>query len=532
MAAESVPTAALPLSALPLSALPFPAHEIAAQPPDKPAVVTADGRRTLTYGELERRSRQVARLLAGLGLRTGDRIAVLLPNQPEYFEIGWGAQRSGLYWTPVNWHLTAAEAGYIVEDCGASVLFAAAELADTAAQIGARVPELVTFLVGDERPDLPGARSYAQAIADLPADPLDGQAEGSTVFYSSGTTGLPKGIRRDTTFPPFGTGSPLDVVMSLVFGFGPDAVYLCPAPLYHAAPLGFTMGTHRNGGTIVLMDRFDPADCLRAIGRHRVTHAQFVPTHFVRLLRLPDAERKAADLASLQVVIHAAAPCPAEVKRQMIDWFGPKIFEYYAGSEGNGMTVIGSADWLAHPGSVGRPLGGALHIVGEDGAELPAGEDGLVYFDTAPFEYLGDPAKTAGSRHEKGWSTLGDIGHLDGEGFLYLSDRRTDLIISGGVNIYPAEIEEALITHPAVADVGVIGVPDAEMGQQVLAIVQLTEKGTGSAHLAADLIAHCRSRLAPFKCPRGVEFVAELPRTPTGKLLRRKLREARQPGNP
>ncbi|HEY2508331.1 MAG TPA: acyl-CoA synthetase [Streptosporangiaceae bacterium] len=509
-------------------ALLYPALEIAAQAPDKPAVVTADGSQVVTYGQLERRSRQVSRLLASLGVQTSDHVAVMLANRPEYFEIAWGAQRSGAYWTPVNWHLTAAEAAYIVEDCGASVLFSSPETADTAAHISARLPGLRTFAVEGGAGDLPGLADYEQAIADLPDDPVTGQIEGSTLFYSSGTTGRPKGIRRATEFPPFGTGSALDLVMSFVFGFGPDSVYLCPAPLYHAAPLGFTMAAHRNGGTVVLMDRFDPAECLRAIERHKVTHVQFVPTHFVRLLKLAEAERQAADLSSLQVVIHAAAPCPAEVKRQMIDWLGPKIFEYYAGSEGNGMTVIGSADWLAHPGSVGRSLAGAMHIVDDDGVELPAGQDGLIYFEGAPFEYHNDPAKTDGSRHAQGWSTLGDIGHVDDEGFLYLSDRRTDLIISGGVNIYPAEIEAVLITHPAVADVAVIGVPDAEMGQSVLAIVQLSEEGTASPGVADDLVAHCRSGLASFKCPRAVEFVPELPRTPTGKLLRRKLREERQ----
>ena len=260
--------------------------------------------------------------------------------------------------------------------------------------------------------------------------------------------------------------------MNLVYGFGPDSVYLCPGPLYHAAPLGFSMGTQRNGGTVVLMERFDPVGCLRAIEAHQVTHVQFVPTHFVRLLRLPEPERRRYDLGTLRRVIHAAAPCPPDVKRQMIDWLGPVIWEYYAGSEGNGMTVIDTPGWLAHPGSVGRAISAAVHIVDESGHELPAGQDGLIYFEGTAFEYHNDPAKTAGVRDERGWSTLGDIGHLDAEGFLYLSDRRTDLIISGGVNLYPREIEEALIGHPAVADVAVIGLPDPEMGQSVLAIVQ------------------------------------------------------------
>jgi acyl-CoA synthetase (AMP-forming)/AMP-acid ligase II len=511
---------------------------IADVPPGKAAVIMADGSRQLTYGELEARSRQVARLLASLGVRVGDHVAVMLGNRPEYFEIAWGAQRAGTYWTPVNWHLTAAEAAYIVADCGASVVFASPETAEAAA----RLPGVTVFVTGDGETasrhgatpeDAPGhsaLASYEAAIAGFSAEPIDAEVEGSTVFYSSGTTGRPKGIKRAAEFAPFGTGLALDQVMNLVYGFGPDSVYLCPGPLYHAAPLGFSMGTHRNGGTVVLMDRFDPLGCLRAIDRHQVTHAQFVPTHFVRMLRLPEAERRGFDLGSLRRVIHAAAPCPPEVKQQMIDWLGPVIWEYYAGSEGNGMTVIDTPDWLSHPGSVGRSLSAALHIVDERGQELPTGQDGLIYFEGTAFEYHNDPGKTASSRDERGWSTLGDIGHLDADGFLYLSDRRTDLIISGGVNLYPREIEEALIGHPAVADAAVIGLPDPEMGQSVLAIVQPSGETTASPELAAELIGYCRDRLAAFKCPRSVEFVAALPRTPTGKLLRRQLRAERQPG--
>jgi long-chain acyl-CoA synthetase len=501
--------------------------EVAAARPDHPAVIMADGGGSVSYGELDRRSCQVSRLLAGLGVGPGDHVAVMLANRPEYFEIGWGCQRRGTRWTPVNWHLTPDEAGYIVADCGATVLFASPETAAVAAQIAATRPGLSAFVTGGA-PDRPGLAGYENAIAGLPGHPLPGEVEGIYFFYSSGTTGRPKGIQRVHTFPPFGTGIGLEQVLRTAFGFGPDSVYLCPAPLYHAAPVAYSIGAQRNGGTVVLMERFDPVECLRAIERYRVTHVQFVPTHFVRLLKLPPEQRAAFDVSSLQAVIHAAAPCPVEVKRQMIDWLGPIVFEYYAGSEGNGTTMIDSADWLAHPGSVGRAIGTNVHVVGEDGAELPPGDDGLIYFDSQSFEYHNDQPKTAAARDDRGWSTLGDVGHVDGQGYLYLSDRRTDLIISGGVNIYPAEIEEALIMHPAVADVAVIGVPDAEMGQQVVAIVQLADQGTGLDQVTADLMAHCRSRLASFKCPRSVEFVTELPRTPTGKLLRRRLRADRQ----
>jgi len=499
--------------------------EIAGRDPGRTAVVMADGSAAVSYAELDQRSLQVARLLAGHGIGTGDRVAILMPNRPEYFEIAWGAQRRGTYWVPVNWHLTADETGYIVADSGAQVLFASAETADVAARIARECPGVrAAYLVGGEHPDLAG---YAGAIAAQPATPLDGETEGMTFFYSSGTTGRPKGIRRSHEFPPFGTGLPLDHLMALVFGFTPEARYLCPAPLYHAAPIGWAMGTQRSGGTVVLMPRFDAVQCLRAIERHKVTHAQFVPTHFVRLLKLPEAQRRAFDLSSLQLVIHAAAPCPADVKRQMIGWLGPILLEYYAGSEGNGITIIGSQEWLEHPGSVGKALGAVVHILGPDGEDLPPGEDGVIYFDGGAFEYHNDPGKTAAAVNDKGWSTLGDIGRLDADGYLYLADRRTDLIISGGVNIYPAEVEEALVMHPAVADVAVIGVPDPEMGQSVLAVVQpAAGAGTFDAgELAAELIAHCKSRLASFKCPKSVEFVTELPRLPTGKLLRRQLRE-------
>jgi long-chain acyl-CoA synthetase len=497
---------------------------IAARTPDKAAITMADGTRGLSFSELDRRSLQVAGLLRAHGLGRKEHIAVLMDNSPEFLEVAWGAQRSGVYWTPVNWHLTEDEAAYVVRDCGARVLFASERVGGLAERIVAGSPTLDAALVTG--PARGGLAAYEEALAPIPAEPAQDEAEGTYFFYSSGTTGMPKGIRPDHEFPPFGTGLRIDHLMASSFGFGPDSVYLCPAPLYHAAPSGWSLGTNRNGGTVVVMERFDPLACLRAIEEHRVTHVQFVPTHFVRMLKLPESLRRGFDLSSLQVVVHAAAPCPVEVKRRMIEWFGPKVMEFYAGSEGAGMTVINSQDWLAHPGSVGRPAIGQVHILDGDGTELPPGEVGSVYFSgVGSFQYHNDPEKTANAFNDRGWPTLGDLGRLDDEGYLYLADRRTDLIISGGVNIYPAEIEDALIMHAGVADVAVVGVPDEEMGQSVRAVVQCAPGVDATPELAEELVADCRERLAGFKCPRSVVFVDELPRLPSGKLLRRRVRE-------
>jgi acyl-CoA synthetase (AMP-forming)/AMP-acid ligase II len=371
-----------------------------------------------------------------------------------------------------------------------------------------------------------GFESYDGATAGMEARPLEHETEGACMFYSSGTTGRPKGIERPLSGRPYGSSQPLDALISAGYGFGLDTVYLCPAPLYHAAPLGWSMATQRLGGTVILMERFDPLETLALIERHRVTHAQFVPTMFVRMLKLPADERRRFDLSSLRAVIHAAAPCPVDVKRQMIEWWGPLIYEYYAGSEGNGFCAIDSADWLAHPGSVGRPVGVEIHIVGEDGREVPTGAVGVVYFGGGePFAYHNDAVKTAEAYTPEGWSTLGDVGYVDDEGYLYLTDRKSHMIISGGVNIYPQEVEDVLVLHPEVADVAVIGVPHAEMGEEVKAVVQLVDMSMAGPELERELIAYCESRVARFKFPRSVDFDPELPRLPTGKLAKRLLRD-------
>jgi len=489
---------------------------------DKHALVMGASGETRTYRQLEDASNRVAQLLRARGLRTGDRVAVLLVNRPAWYEVVWGALRAGLYVTPVNFHLTAGEAGYIVADCGARALVADAGLAGTVAAMGADLGGVGTRLaVGGE---LPGFEPYAEAVAAMPAEPIGDESEGSWMLYSSGTTGRPKGVKPPLRGDALGAPQPFASLLVGLYGFSESTVYLSPAPLYHAAPAGWTTMTQRLGGTAVVMERFDAEEWLALVERHRATHSQLVPTHLVRLLKLPDDVRRRYDLSSLELVVHAAAPCPPDVKRAALDWLGPIVHEFYSGSEGSGFCAIGPQEWLDHPGSVGRSLMGAVHIVGEDGEDVPVGEEGQVWFVSATrFEYHGDPAKTATAWNDRGWSTMGDIGRLDADGYLYLTDRVANTIISGGVNIYPREAEDVLIVHPAVHDVGVVGVPDDEMGQRVVAFVQV-EPGVAAADaLGAELLAWCRERLTHYKCPTEVRFIDELPRLPTGKLLKRAL---------
>lgn len=489
-------------------------------PDEKPALVMGDSGLTWTFGQLQRRTDEAAAMLAAHGLGFGDHIAVLFANEPELFPVVWAAQRTGLYYTPVNWHLTPDEAAYIVADCGAQVLFASPAHRELTERISAAVPTVVPVITGTG-PAATDGGDVARAARD---GDLPQRWEGFAMFYSSGTTGRPKGIARPPVRTPLGTAGPIDALMRRLYGLGPDSVYLSTGPLYHAAPLGWSTATQRVGGTTVVMERFDALRTLELIERYRVTHVQFVPTMMQRLLRLPARDRQRYDLSSLRTVVHAAAPCPVDLKRQFIDWFGPIVWEYYAGSEGNGYFAIDASDWLAHPGSVGRAMYGTPHVLDDNGTELPAGEIGTIWFEgTAAFAYHNDTEKTAGAFNDKGWSTLGDVGRLDPDGYLYLSDRRVDLIISGGVNIYPQEIENVLTAHPAVYDAAVVGVPDEEMGQRVVAVVQ-AEPGA-DFDLTEQLFAHCRAHLAGFKCPREVVLADELPRLPSGKLLRRWVRD-------
>ena len=496
----------------------------AAVDPGRAAVVEHDSGRVVTYRDLEDRSSRLAGLWRSRGLRPGDHVAVMLDNQAAYFEAAWAAQRSGLYLTPVNWHLGTEEAAYVIADCEARALVSTARFAPVLGQLGDALARVDVRLVADGAVE--GWEPLETAVAS--AAPLEAadEVEGAWMFYSSGTTGRPKGILPPLALAAYGTGGALDALVGALFGFREGMTYLCPAPLYHAAPLAWSMSVHRVGGTVVLLDKFDAAAVLDAVERHRVTHAQFVPTHFVRMLKLPDEVRAAADLSSLEMVVHAAAPCPPDVKEAMLDWLGPIVHEYYSGSEGAGFCYAGPEDWRTHRGTVGRPILGTPHIVGPDGDELPVGATGQLWFETpATFTYHGDPAKTREAIDDRGWVTMGDIGHLDEDGFVYLTDRVSHTVISGGVNIYPREIEDVLVGHPHVADVAVIGVPDDEMGERLLAIVEPVAGAAPGADLVAALQAHCREHLAGFKCPREITFVDTLPRLPTGKVRKSVLRE-------
>jgi long-chain acyl-CoA synthetase len=486
-----------------------------------------DGHRQ-TYRELDDRSAQLARVFQTQGLTRGDHVAVVLENRPEMFEVYWAALRCGLYVTAVNSHLSPPEVAYIVSDCEARVLVVSAGLPGIAEAIVVDTPKVeLRLAVGGS---LPGHEDYEAALAAQPTGPLDDEPCGTDMLYSSGTTGRPKGIKRELPERQVGEpGDPMIPGFGEAYGFGRDSVYYSPAPQYHSAPLRFGAMVQALGGTLVIADRFDPERALADIERFRITHSQWVPTMFVRMLKLPDEVRHRYDLSSLRVAVHAAAPCPVEVKRKMIEWWGPVLEEYYSSTESPGSTRISSAEWLEHPGSVGQAKVGILRICGDDGAELPPGEIGTIYFerDIETFAYHGDPAKTAESRHPDHplWATTGDIGYVDEDGWLYLTDRKSFMIISGGVNIYPQEIEDALALHPAVHDVGVIGVPDEEMGEQVKAVVVPAEGATPGPELERELLEFVRARIARYKCPRTVDFTDSLPRTPTGKLVKRRIVE-------
>ena len=503
----------------------------AAADPARVAVIHAASGWQQTYRELDDQANRLSTYLRDSGLSVGDHVLIVMENDPRFVEIIWGCHYAGLVYTPCSTRLTADEISYIAEDSGAMAIITTSKYGEIAAEVARRVPSVQVRLgVGEALPE--GFLRYDEQVDARPADALPGRRiAGLDMMYSSGTTGRPKGIARripglDVETAPVGTS----YVAQKLFGFTSDTVYLCPAPLYHGAGIRFVLACTALGGTAVVMDRFDPEDFISYVDRYAVTHTQVVPTMMLRMLRLPAEVRDSYDMSSLRMFIHSAAPCPPSVKRDTIDWLGPVVVEYYAGTESNGVVLCTSEEWLAHPGTVGRPVGCEIHVCDDDGRELPVGETGTVYFGGGPqFEYHGDPTKTAGSRHDRGWSTLGDIGHVDDDGFLYLTDRKAFMIISGGVNIYPQEAENRLVTHEAVYDAAVFGIPHEDFGEQVKAIVQPTTMPSSEHErevLESQLIAHCREALADVKCPRSIDFVADLPRDPSGKLLKQKIRSA------
>lgn len=495
--------------------------------PDKLAVIRPSTGERLTYAQLNARSNRIAHLLYDEGLRRGDHVAIYLENCISYFEIIWACQRSGLYFTPINFHLTAREAAYIVDDCDAQVLFGSANLehSEELGQSSARCSR--KFAIAGP---IAGFDDLEQAIAGKPETKLGEEHLGAMMVYSSGTTGRPKGIKRALLDLPMEQGSPHFMGLITMFGLDADTIYLSTAPIYHAAPIGWTCAAIQAGGTVVMMDRFDPEAALELIEKYRITHSQWVPTMFIRMLRLDPEVHGKYDLSSHRKAIHAAAPCPAEVKRQMIDLWGPIVEEYYSSTEGAGMATITSAEWLKKPGSVGRSAGTPFHICDEDGRELPPGEAGMIYGEApgpVAFFYHKDEEKTVGATHpdHANWRTVGDIGYLDADGYLFLTDRKSFMIISGGVNIYPQQIEDALALHPKLTDVAVIGVPNEDLGEEVKAVIQPAPGIVPSDDLAQEFMAFVMDKLGKQLTPRSVDFVAELPRLPTGKLAKKILRD-------
>jgi long-chain acyl-CoA synthetase len=492
--------------------------------PDRAAYIMAATGETVTYRQLDERSNQGAQLFRSLGLATGDVIAILMDNHPRFFEVTWAAQRSGLYFACISSKLTAGEIDYIMKDCGAKALITSPGVGPVLDELPALLPGVKLFMVGEARAPY---ESFEAARAGFPTTPIADETAGSDMLYSSGTTGRPKGVKPALTGGPIDAPYAISMMATNMFGFNPNGVYLSPAPLYHAAPLRWCMAVQRLGATVIVMEKFDAETALALIETYKVDSGQFVPTHFVRMLKLPPEVRAKYDVSSMASAVHAAAPCPVPVKEQMIAWWGPVIHEYYAGTEGNGFCYIGSADWLTHKGSVGRAVIGEVRICDENGEALPVRAEGVVHFAGGPpLSYHNAPDKVAEGTNQHGWTTLGDVGWVDEEGFLYLTDRKSFMIISGGVNIYPQELENLLITHPKVADAAVVGAPDEEMGEKVVAVIQPLDWADAGEAFAAELQAFCRASLSHVKSPRVIDFMAELPRHPTGKLYKRLIRDA------
>jgi len=494
----------------------------ASETPERPAILAPAGDRS--FDQLNARANQLVRALRARGLQAGDAVALVCTNRPEFAEVYSAVLRCGLRLTPINWHLTGPEMAYIVNDCGARALIGDVRVAEALGAAAAEIPKTdVRIAIGGA---LSGFDRYDEVLEEESTADLTDPTLGATMLYTSGTTGRPKGVRRSA---PARVRPGLALVAHHTNYQRERDMNLCTGPLYHAAPLAFSLaGPLAAGVGIVLMERWDSEEALRLIEQHRITHTHMVPTMFHRLLSLTESVRSQYDLSSMAMILHGAAPCPVAIKGALMEWLGPIVYEYYAATEGWGSFVTPEV-WLERPGTVGKPEDGQVRIAGESGDALPPGEVGKIYLRTPThdrFKYHGDKAKTRGAYDSSGeYFTLGDVGYLDEQGYLYLTDRSADLIISGGVNIYPAEVDAVLLSHPAVADCATIGIPSEDWGEEVRAVVELRAGQVGTDALSGELTAFCRERLAHYKCPRGIDFTHTLPREDSGKIFRRRVRE-------
>ncbi len=495
--------------------------------PERPAFIMASTGAVVTYRAFEERANQLAHLLRANGIVRGSHFSIFMENNDRYLEACSAGERTGAYYTAINSYLTADELAYIVTNSESRILITSRAKREVVLAALANCPDVALTLIVDGTGDDGPMQDYAAAVSAYPTTPILDERLGTAMLYSSGTTGRPKGIVRP--LPDLAPSEKLPLYGFLIglWSYREDMVYLSPAPLYHSAPQAAVGLTLRMGGTVIIMERFDPLHFLELVEKYSVTHTQLVPTMFSRLLKLSDEERSRYDVSSLEIAVHAAAPCPIQVKHQMIDWWGPIIYEYYGATEGLGFTACNSTEWLAHPGTVGKVLLGEMHILDDDMNEVPQGEPGVIWFKTAsPFHYHNDPEKTSEVTSSDGsMTTVNDVGYVDNDGYLHLTDRKTFMIISGGVNIYPQECENLLITHPKIADAAVFGVPNPDLGEEVKAVVQVMPGIEPSAALVEELLAFCREHLSRQKVPRSIDFEAELPRLPTGKLYKRLLRD-------
>lgn len=495
--------------------------------PDDPCFIMADSGEVVTYGEYERRTNRLAHFLRDQGLQRLDHYSIFMENSSRYLEMCGAGERAGLHYTCINSHLQPDEVAYIVDNSESRVFITSRAKRDVALAVATMCPRVERWLMVGAQPEDAPFEDFDAVVGGYPDTPIADEKVGAAMLYSSGTTGRPKGILRQLPDQHPADPLPLGTFLQEQWQYREGMRYLSPAPLYHSAPQGAVGNTIRIGGTSVIMERFDPERFLQLVEEHRITHSQMVPTMFSRLLKLPEDVKHQYDLSSLEAVVHAAAPCPVPVKEQMIEWWGPVIWEYYAATEAIGFTACNSEEWLAHKGTVGQTKLGVIHILDDDGNEVPPGTPGTIWFETpAPLQYFNDPEKTQESTRDDGsMATTGDVGYVDADGWLFLTDRKSFMIISAGVNIYPQETENLLITHPKVFDAAVFGVPNVDLGEEVKAVVQPAPGIEPGPELERELIEFCQTNLSKQKSPRSIDFEAELPRLPTGKLYKHQLRD-------